>query len=77
MTHRHALQGFLGTNHVSLHKKTSTCVAVAAGSREVTVRFNFISVHTVASISNGTMLYCRKCTSLAKLQIGEVNTLIG
>jgi hypothetical protein len=51
MAHRQALQGFPDTSQVSLHKNNKInfpfFIAIAAGSGEVAVAFNFISEHTV------------------------------
>jgi hypothetical protein len=52
MTHRQALQGFPDMSQISLHKtmkSTYLFIAVPAGSREVTITFNFISERTVLS----------------------------
>jgi hypothetical protein len=48
MTHCQALQGFLDTSQVLLHKNNKinlSFFAVTASSREVTVTFNFVSEH--------------------------------
>jgi hypothetical protein len=49
-THCQALQGFLDTSQVSLHKNNkinSPLFCSSAGSREMTVAFNFINERTV------------------------------
>jgi hypothetical protein len=52
VTHCQALQVFPDVSQVSLHKtinSTQLFIAVPAGSRGVTVAFNFINERTVAS----------------------------